>query len=285
MRLASIRRDGRDSYGQVTEAGFIDFGTLDERLPSLKAALAADAVADLARRANGAAAVPLDGARWLPPIPDADKILCVGLNYRRHAAEAGMQIPPRPSIFVRFNSSQVGHEQAIVRPALSEQFDYEGELAVVIGKPTRHISAERALEVVAGYSCFAENSVRDFQRHSNQATPGKNFVASGAFGPWMVTADEIADPNRLMLVTRLNGEEVQRESTADMIFSVAEQIAYVSAFTELLPGDVISTGTPSGVGMARQPPLWLKAGDRLEVEIENIGTLRSRVVDERQPNP
>jgi 2-keto-4-pentenoate hydratase/2-oxohepta-3-ene-1,7-dioic acid hydratase in catechol pathway len=170
-----------------------------------------------------------------------------------------------------------------VRPFASEQFDYEGELAVVIGKTARHVPAARALDYVAGYSCFAENSLRDFQRHAAQATPGKNFFASGAFGPWITTTDEIKDPGRLMLTTRLNGTQVQHESTADLIFSVPELIAYMSIWTELRPGDVISTGTPSGVGMARKPPLWLKAGDRLEIEIEGIGTLENTVIDETRP--
>lgn len=285
MRLASFRHQGRRSFGLVTDAGIVDLApAAGGRFAGLKDALAAGALGDLTAAASGRAALPFAAIEWLPPIPDSGKILCVGLNYRRHAEEAGMKVPTRPSIFVRFADSQVGHLQPVIRPFASEQFDYEGELAVVIGRRARHVSAEQALGVVAGYACFAENSVRDFQRHAAQATPGKNFTASGAFGPWLVTADEIPDPGRLMLTSRLNGEVVQRESTGDMIFSVPQLIEYLSTWTELQPGDVISTGTPSGVGLARKPPLWLKPGDRFEVEIEKIGTLANTVVDETRPS-
>jgi 2-keto-4-pentenoate hydratase/2-oxohepta-3-ene-1,7-dioic acid hydratase in catechol pathway len=282
VRLASFHYQGRDTFGVVRDSGIVDLGT-DGRFATLRDALAADAVAELAKAACDRTAVPLAAITWLPPIPAGNKILCVGLNYRKHAEEAGMQVPTRPSIFVRFPESQVGHLQPVVCPFVSEQFDYEGELAVVIGRRIRHVPATRALDFVAGYSCFAENSLRDFQTHAAQATPGKNFWASGAFGPWITTADEISDPGRLMLTTRLNGAVVQQEGTDDLIFSVPQLIEYASTWTELLPGDVISTGTPSGVGMARKPPRWLKSGDRLEIEIEGIGTLQNTVVDETPP--
>ncbi len=282
MRLASFRDQGRQSFGLVTDDGIVDLGA-DRRFASLRDALAAGAVAELAKAAKGRPALPLKSISFLPPIPDGNKILCVGLNYRKHAEEAGMQIPKHPSTFVRFPNSQVGHGEPIVRPFASEQFDFECELAVVIGRRARHVSAARALDFVAGYSCFGENSIRDFQRHAAQATPGKNFLASGSFGPWIVTADDIPDPHKLMMTTRLNGEVMQHESTGDMIFSIPQLIEYYSTWTELEPGDVISTGTPSGVGMARKPPLWMKAGDKLEIEIEKIGTLENRVVDETRP--
>jgi 2-keto-4-pentenoate hydratase/2-oxohepta-3-ene-1,7-dioic acid hydratase in catechol pathway len=285
MRLASFRHQGRQSFGLATDSGIVDLGSVvGSRYAGLKEVLAAGVLAEVAASGVGRSALPFEAVEWLPPVPDSGKILCVGLNYRRHAEEAGMQIPKRPSIFVRFPDSQVGHRQPVVRPFASEQFDYEGELAVIIGRRARHVRAADALGFVAGYSCFAENSVRDFQRHATQATPGKNFSASGAFGPWMVTTEEIPDPGRLLLTSRLNGEIVQRESTGDMIFSVPELIEYLSTWTELQPGDVISTGTPSGVGMARKPPLWLKPGDRFAVEIEGIGILENPVVDERRPS-
>ena len=171
------------------------------------------------------------------------------------------------------------HWGALVRPSVSSDMDYEGELAVVIGRGGRHIAASQALDHVAGYACFNDGSLRDYQRQHSVAV-GKNFVATGGFGPWLVTRDEIPDPSQLTLTTRLNGAEVQRGDTADMIFSVLQIISYVSAFTQLDPGDVISTGTPPGVGMARKPPLWLKPGDVVEVEISQIGVLRNGVVAE-----
>ncbi len=224
----------------------------------------------------------MSAIRYLPPITDPDKILCVGLNYHLHAKEAGMAIPERPSIFTRFPASQVGHGESVWRPRASEQFDYEAELAVIIGRRARKVRAADAMACVAGYACFAENSVRDWQMHTRQATPGKNFHASGAFGPWLVSADEVPDPTALEVIGRLNGSEVQRDSVANMIFSIPQTIEYLSAFAELLPGDVISTGTPAGVGFTKKPPVYLKAGDVFEVEVTRIGVLRNPVIDEPQ---
>jgi len=182
-------------------------------------------------------------------------------------------------MFVRFANTLVGHEGEMIRPSVSQSFDFEGELAVIIGRGGRHIAVERALEHVAGYTCFVDGSVRDYQKFS--VTSGKNFPATGPLGPWIVTTDEIADPKRLALVTRLNGQEVQKSGTDLLIHSVPQIIAFCSDFTPLAPGDVIATGTPEGVGHRRTPPLWMKPGDVLEVEISGIGTLRSRVVDEK----
>ena len=281
MKLLSFRHAGRESYGALTERGIAELATGEQ--PTLRAALAQMPATELASRAAARTdPLPIDSVVVLPPIPQPDKVLCVGLNYRRHADEAKMPVPARPSIFVRFAGSQVGHEQPVIAPSASEMFDFEGELAVIIGKAGRHISVDRALDHVAGYTCFADNSLRDFQRHSAQATPGKNFARSGAMGPWMVTADEIVDPALLTLTTRLNHAVVQESGTDDMIFSVQECIAYCSTFAELLPGDVIATGTPEGVGMGRDPKLWMRAGDVLEIEISGIGTLRNPVVSERQ---
>lgn len=218
--------------------------------------------------------------RFLPVSPNPDKILCVGLNFLEHIREVGKKVEDYPLVFVRLTSSQVGHLQPIVRPGASEHLDFEGELAVVIGKAGRHIAKERAAAHIAGYSIYNDASVRDWQRHTTQYTPGKNFPSTGAFGPWMVTVDEIPDPTRLHLTTRLNGDVVQDSGLDDFRFSVAEILAYTSTFTELLPGDVIITGTPSGVGAARKPPLWLKPGDEIAVEISSIGILRNPVVQE-----
>jgi 2-keto-4-pentenoate hydratase/2-oxohepta-3-ene-1,7-dioic acid hydratase in catechol pathway len=217
---------------------------------------------------------------WLPVIPNPDKILCVGLNFLEHIREVGKKVEDYPLIFLRLTSTQVGHLQPIIRPRASDNLDFEGELAVIVGKGGRHIRKEDALGHVAGYSIYIDASVRDWQRHTTQYTPGKNFPSTGGFGPWMVTADEIPDPTKLHLTTRLNGEVVQHSGLDDLRFSIPEIISYISTFTELVPGDVIITGTPKGVGAARKPPLWMKAGDTIEVEISSIGTLRNPVVQE-----
>jgi 2-keto-4-pentenoate hydratase/2-oxohepta-3-ene-1,7-dioic acid hydratase in catechol pathway len=197
-----------------------------------------------------------------------------------HIKEMGRERPEYPVIFVRFASSLVGHGEPMVKPRASEQYDFEGELAVIIGKRARHVPRERAYELVAGYSCFNDGSVRDYQRHGPQWTPGKNFQASGALGPWLVTAEELPDPGRARLRTLLNGEVVQDASVAELCFDIPALIEYCSTWTELLPGDVIATGTPGGVGAGRKPPLWMKAGDTVAVEISGIGTLRNPIRDE-----
>ncbi|MFI5033125.1 MAG: fumarylacetoacetate hydrolase family protein, partial [Reyranellales bacterium] len=210
--------------------------------------------------------------------PNHDKILCIGLNYASHVGEVGRQLPTVPSVFSRLHNTLVPNGGNIVRPAASTNFDFEGELAVIIGERCRHVPRARALSVIAGYSCFLDVSVRDFQKHS--VTAGKNFPATGPLGPWMVTTDILPDPQKLTLVTRLNGAEVQRDTTDHMIFDVATIIEYLSTVTWLEPGDVIATGTPDGVGLGRKPPLWMKGGDKLEVEISGIGALQVNVVDE-----
>jgi 2-keto-4-pentenoate hydratase/2-oxohepta-3-ene-1,7-dioic acid hydratase in catechol pathway len=232
---------------------------------------------DIARRA--APDRKLSAIKFLPVIPRPGKILCAGINYRSHAAEMARELPKQPSMFIRFADTLVGHIGELIRPRVSDHFDFEGELALVIGKGGRHIAAERALEHVAGYTCFVDGSVRDYQKFS--VTSGKNFPGTGPLGPWLVTRDEIPDPGRLTLTTRLNGKEVQHATTDLLIYSIPQIIAFCSDFTALAPGDVISTGTPEGVGHGRKPPLWMKAGDTLEVEITGIGVLRVQVVDER----
>jgi 2-keto-4-pentenoate hydratase/2-oxohepta-3-ene-1,7-dioic acid hydratase in catechol pathway len=280
MKLVTFKAGGKVSYGAIVEGGIVD---LNRRLPhaSLKAVLAKGAL-DQARAAveSSKPDVKLEDITFLPPIPDPDKIVCIGLNYDEHRKETGRDKTSHPTLFTRFADTQVGHGQAIVKPKVSDQLDYEGELAVIIGKAGRHVSREKALEHVAGYSCYHDGSVRDWQYQTTQFVPGKNFPATGGFGPWMVTADEIPDPQKLMLSTRLNGKEVQRSGTDVMIFPIRELIAYITTFTELRPGDVIPTGTPSGVGSKRNPPLFMKPGDVAEVEISGIGTLKNPIIGE-----
>ena len=210
---------------------------------------------------------------------DIGKILCVGVNYRPHIEEMGRDVPDHPVVFVRFAQSLVGDGEAIIRPAVSEQFDFEGELAVVIGREANRISRHEALDYVAGYCCFMDGSLRDWQRHTMQFTPGKNFDRSGAIGP-VVAASEIPDPTVLTLTTRVNGETMQRGSVADLVFDIPALIEYCSTFTTLRHGDVIATGTPGGVGAARTPPVWLRDGDVVDVEISHIGVLTNTVRDE-----
>ena len=275
MRLVSfLRADGSPACGAVVAGGIADL-TARLGVASLRALLAGDRLAEA--RALDTADVPLEGLRFAPVIPDPDKIICVGLNYRDHVAETGRTVTEKPALFVRFAGSQVGHGQPMIRPRVSTEFDYEGELAVIIGTGGRHIAAADALGHVAGYACYNEGSVRDWQRHTSQFLAGKTFAGTGAFGPWMVTADEIPDPARLTLETRVNGHVVQPTTTDLMITPVPELIAYISTILPLLPGDVIVSGTPGGVGAKRNPPLWLKPGDVAEVEISGIGVLRNTV--------
>jgi 2-keto-4-pentenoate hydratase/2-oxohepta-3-ene-1,7-dioic acid hydratase in catechol pathway len=281
MKLASYVADGKACFGIVTELGVIMLnGRLAGRYGCLRDVLAGGALPEIHKIA-GEAKVDhsITEIKWLPVIPDPEKILCAGINYRSHAAETGRELPKQPSMFLRLASTLIGHEGALIRPSVSQNFDFEGELAVVIGRGGRHIPVEAALAHVAGYTCFVDGSVRDYQKFS--VTAGKNFPGTGPLGPWMVTTDELPDPKRLTLTTRLNGNEVQRSATDLLIYSVPQIIAFCSDFTALAPGDVIATGTPEGVGHRRDPPLWMKPGDVLEVEISGIGTLRSRVVDER----
>ena len=262
----------------------VDLGArLRSRYPELRSLLAAGeegwtaAQGILEATQSG---IELSTVAWRPVIPNPDKILCVGLNFREHIRETGRQIEKYPVIFLRLAASQVGHLQPILRPAVSDQLDFEGELAVIVGRRGRYIAAEQALEHVAGYSIYNDASIREWQRHTHQYTPGKNFPKTGAFGPWMVTADEIGDPSALHLTTRLNGQVVQDSDLNDLVFDIPHLISYISNFAELMPGDIIITGTPSGVGGARNPPLWMKPGDCVEVEISSIGTLSNPIEQE-----
>ncbi|SAL42412.1 5-oxopent-3-ene-1,2,5-tricarboxylate decarboxylase [Caballeronia turbans] len=282
MRLISFEHQGTASWGLLDGARVIDAGPLASRFgATLKEALQKDTLSDLGGWAATAdAALQLANVNLLPVIPDPQKILCVGINYLSHVQETGREVPKHPMIFTRWADSQTGHEGHIVRPNVSEKLDFEGELAVVIGKRARHVKQADALQHVAGYACYNDGTVRDWQKHTIQFTPGKNFPATGGFGPCLVTPDEVGDPSSLKLITRLNGAIVQEAFTNDLIFDVARLIEYCSVFTELLPGDVIITGTTGGVGAFRDPPLWMKPGDVVEVEISRVGTLRNIVVDE-----
>lgn len=284
MRVASFEHGGRATYGVVTDAGVIDAGAaLGGRYPDLRAVLAAGALDELRAYARGRAAAPdarADDVAFLPVIPRPDKVLCVGINYLAHRLETGRAETAYPTLFTRFASTLVGHGRPLVRPRVSALFDYEAEFAVVVGRAGRHVPAARALEHVAGYACFNDASVRDWQRHTTQFTPGKNFVATGGFGPWMVTTDELPDPSALEVVMRLNGVEMQRSTTDLLIFDVPALIAYITTFTELVPGDVIVTGTPGGVGYSRKPPVFMQPGDVAEVEVRGVGVLRNPVVAE-----
>jgi 2-keto-4-pentenoate hydratase/2-oxohepta-3-ene-1,7-dioic acid hydratase in catechol pathway len=279
MKFLTYSVGGETSFGLAAIGGVID---LKSRLgvPTLKALIAADGLS----RAQSVADEPFDHAwddiAFEPVIPEPDKIICIGINYEEHRAETGRPVVAHPTVFTRFFNTQVGHEQPIVRPKASVTFDFEGELAVIIGKPGRAISEDRAFDHVAGYACYNDVSVRDFQQHTSQFTPGKNFVATGPFGPFLVTPDEVGPLDDQRIQTRLNGVVVQDARLNQMIFNVPKLIAYCSIWTELRPGDVIVTGTPGGVGARRDPPLWMKPGDEIVVEIEGVGQLVNRVVDE-----
>jgi 2-keto-4-pentenoate hydratase/2-oxohepta-3-ene-1,7-dioic acid hydratase in catechol pathway len=281
MKLASYIAQGKPAFGRVVEGGAITLSDrMGERDITLKDALTEEDLLDeLLRLAHGAEPdVNLDGLEFLPTITNPGKVLCVGINYRSHAAEHGHAVAEKPNIFTKFTDCLLGHEGKMWRPKASQQLDFEGELVVVIGKGGRAIAPEDALSHVAGYTCFCDGSVRDFIKVS--LITGKNFPMTSPLGPWMVTADEIPDPSKLTLTTRLNGQIMQHSGTDMLMHDVPALIAYCSTFTELSPGDIIATGTPEGIGARRTPPVWMKAGDVLEVEISNIGTLRNRIVDE-----
>ncbi|MEA2974508.1 MAG: hypothetical protein QOF19_28, partial [Alphaproteobacteria bacterium] len=257
MKLASYMAGGKPSFGAVIGDGVV---TLNERLQghyaTLRDALAGGAVEEMRRASEGEKPDHmLADLRFLPVIPNPEKILCVGINYRSHAAEHGGEAPALPNIFTRFVDTLVEHEGEMIRPSISTSFDFEGELAVVIGRGGRYIKAEDALSHIAGYTCFCDASVRDFTKYSLIAS--KNFPGTGPAGPWMTTADEIPDPAKLVLKTRLNGQEMQKSGTDMLIHDIPAIIAFCSKFTKLSPGDIIATGTPEGIGAKRNPPVWM----------------------------
>ena len=268
MRIVTFRQNGVVGHGVRT-------GNSIQVHPEATSAV------DLARRGTSAAStedVALADIELLPPVPNPGKIICIGLNYRAHAIEGGNAIPDYPAVFMRCTTSLAAPGGAFIYPECSDKLDYEAELAVVIGKTATNVSAANALDHVAGYSCFNDGSVRDYQRKSTQWTMGKNFDGTGGFGPELVTPDELpAGASGLRIVARLNGQVMQDSNTADMIFDVATLIATLSEAMTLEPGDVIATGTPSGVGYARTPPVFMRPGDTIEIEIEGIGTLTNIV--------
>lgn len=282
MKLISYRYQDQDSYGAVQGNRVIDlravFGT---RAADLKALIAADLLAEAAQAAAQAKeSLPLADVQRLPVIPNPGKIVCVGLNYGEHVRETGRTITEQPTLFLRVAESQLAHGEDIVLPPESSKLDYEGEIAIVIGRGGRRIPEAEAWQHIAGYACYNDATLRDWQSATPQWTAGKNFFGTGGFGPWLVTRDEIADDQVMTLVTRLNGQEMQRTTTDKLIHSIPRQIAHISAFTPLAPGDVIVTGTPGGVGAKRTPPVWMKAGDVVEVEVDAIGVLRNGVRQE-----
>ena len=279
MKLLSFETDAGTSYGRLEGHGVIDLGQrLGNKYPDLRTLLEESGQAEAEAIAATDVDYRLDEISYQQVIPNARRIICIGLNYREHAAEMGQKFPEHPSLFSKWPDALVGHENDIICPKASKNFDFEGELAFIIGKPGRHISVADGMSHVAGYTPFLDGSVRDFQGHSVIA--GKNFQHSGACGPWLTSADEITNPMDLRLTTCLNGEVVQDESTAQLYYTVPDIIAYVSQFTPLHPGDVIATGTPSGVGAGRKPPLWMQPGDRITVEISGLGKLANNVVAE-----
>ncbi|GHF46123.1 fumarylacetoacetate hydrolase family protein [Seohaeicola zhoushanensis] len=279
MRLVSFERpDGTRSYGTTDGATIRDAGAeLGGTWPDLRVVLEAGAVASLAGKGPE---IALDAVKLLPPIPEPEKILCIGLNYLPHILESGRDKPEYPSIFTRYPSSLVGHGTPLERPNASRELDYEGELAVVIGAAGRHIPVERAWDHIAGYSVFNDGSVRDYQNHTTQFWPGKSFERSGSMGPWIVTPDEVGDITAQTLTTTVNGNVEQHTPITDLAIGIPELIAYASTVLTLKPGDVIATGTPGGVGRYRKPQLFLEPGMSVEVEITGVGRLVNGVVDE-----
>jgi 2-keto-4-pentenoate hydratase/2-oxohepta-3-ene-1,7-dioic acid hydratase in catechol pathway len=283
MRLASFSVNGRTSYGAVTGAGIVDLGRRLPKYPSLLDVFRAQAIAEARTVANAAADYQIKDVAMLPPIVMPEKNICVGINYPDRSAEYkdSREAPKYPNLFCRFATSIVGTEQPIVRPKVSEKFDYEGEVILVIGKEGRHVPRESALSSIGGLTLGNEGSVRDWLRHGTlNVTQGKNFDRSGSVGPWIVTTDELDPAKPLHLMTRVNGELRQEDSTDRLTWGFAWLINYVSTFATLRPGDLIWTGTPTGAGVHRNPSVWLKPGDVVEVEVPEIGILRNRVVDE-----
>ncbi len=280
MKLVSFVRNEQARVGVVKGDGLVDLGDLGIGR-SVKHILQQGTLDRVWEAADSRDAdTALDDVGFLPSVVTPGKVLCIGVNYRKHVLEMGRELPDKPWVFVRFADSFVGHDADMVRPSVSEQYDFEGELAVVIGRSAHRVAAADAFDYVAGYCCLNDGSVRDFQRHSGQFTAGKNFLRSGSMGPWLITRDEVPDPAALQLETRLNGKTMQSSPTSDLIFDIPTLIEYCTTFTRLEPGDVIATGTPGGVGAARTPPVWLQPDDTIEVSISGVGLLRNRIIAE-----
>ncbi len=281
MKLTSFSRNNVAGYGAVADGGIIDLTLAIEGASDLKSLLEADGLAKAADYALGRSAdYALEEIEFLPLIPNAPKVICVAVNYQAHAREAGRTIAEYPVLFHRHAQTQVGHRASLLVPKVSEQLDFEGEIAVVLGRGGAHIAPADAMNYVAGYSCYNEASVRDWQFHVHQYSMGKNFNATGGFGPWLVTRDEIPDPDALTVTTTLNGEQMQFGEFNDVAFDIPALISYVSQALPWCPGDVLVTGTPGGVGFKRKPPIFLKKGDVVEVEVNLVGTLVNSVANE-----
>jgi 2-keto-4-pentenoate hydratase/2-oxohepta-3-ene-1,7-dioic acid hydratase in catechol pathway len=286
MRIVAFDHLGAPRLGVVDGESIIDLAEAAPDLPRELAALlrregGLAAAGAAAKSAKPAARQAFKGLRLLPPVGNPGKIVCLGLNYVDHAAEGGHAKPTYPSLFLRCTTSLCGHGAPIVRPRCSTSLDYEAELVAVVGRRARHVPKGKALDAIAGYSCFNDASVRDYQRKTTQWTIGKNFDATGAFGPWFVTADELPPGAAgLAIRSKLNGEVMQNANTRDMLFPVDETVALLTECLTLEPGDLLVMGTPAGVGYARKPPVWMKPGDTIEIEIEGIGTLSNPIRDE-----
>jgi 2-keto-4-pentenoate hydratase/2-oxohepta-3-ene-1,7-dioic acid hydratase in catechol pathway len=280
MKLASFATAQGASYGAVVGKGIVDLRRyLGNQYPDLKAVISDQALSKITPYLSEAPDYQASDIAWLPVIPNPDRIVCVGLNYQDHVVETGRDNTEQPAIFLRLPESQVGHKQPILRPRESTHLDFEAEIAVIIGTGGRRISQRDAFDHVIGYACYNDGSVRDWQRHTIQWTAGKNFPRTGAFGPWMVTADEIPPGSKMTLSCRLNGQQMQHATTEQMIFKIPKIIEYVSTWTTLAPGDVLVTGTPGGVGARRTPPVWMKPGDKVEIEIDKVGILENTIAD------
>ena len=280
MKLISFSKNGREGFGALSGEDVVALTGLSGAT-TLRALLEADGLgAARDKAAAGAADFKLADCTLLPPITNPSKVLCVGINYVEHAAEAGRTVGQYPVIFQRYADTLIGHGAAMLKPKVSEKFDYEGELAVVIGKGGGHISKDDAMAHVAGYSCFNDASARDWQFHTHQYGMGKNFRTSGPFGPWLLTADEVPDYRNLRIRTLVNGQELQNDTPAKLAFDIPHLISYISQALDWRPGDVLATGTPSGIGFKRNPPILLKDGDTVDIVIDGLGTLSNPVRDE-----
>lgn len=282
MKLVSYRRAGKAAFGAIKEEGIVDLASRLPALSDLASLLADDAALEEAHRlvAITASDFPLADVQLDPVIPRPNKIICVGINYVAHAAEAGRTVGKYPVIFHRYAETLLPHGAPLIRPTVSDNFDFEAELAVVIGRGGSHIAPEDAMSHVAGYTCFNDASIRDWQFHTHQYGMGKNFRGTGALGPWLVTADEIPDYRELSVHGLLNGEQMQIGKLSELAFDIPALIAYVSQALDWQPGDILATGTPSGIGFKRQPPVFLKPGDTFDVVISGVGTLSNPVIDE-----
>ena len=282
MRWLSFYHNQELTFGYVTSdcEGVVDVGSRSD-FTSLRDVLEAGALSSLPQECGDSADIALQDVDYAPTITNPKKILCVGLNYKAHQEETGRGGEGFPTIFVRFAAAQVAHQKPIIRPKESQSLDFEGEIAMIIGRPGRRIDRESALSHVAGFGIYNDGSVRDYQRHTSQFTPGKNFACTGGFGPWMMTSDEIGDLSEMEITTRLNGEVMQNAKADLLVHGFEELIEYCSTFVELEPGDVIVTGTPGGVGVARNPPMFMDEGDLIEIEVAPIGTLSNKVEREK----